>query len=395
MVGDYVAVVRPEDAGALARLDAKTISRIGVNNLADLLSEWSVRDMALRGKLVGLIRNAKFPTPANQLSPELTKAEQGKVVPTFIVGSSSAMTNLFDAVRRYAPTEAPILILGETGTGKELVARAMHERSQYHAGPFVAINCGALPSTLIGSELFGYEKGAFTGAVSRKIGRIELAQNGTIFLDEIGDLPLEMQAHLLRFLQEKTIDRIGGHGEVSVDTRVIAATNIDLAEAVAQKRFREDLYYRLNVLTLVIPPLRERGEDILLLARFFLSRFSRELHDSGSDALQLSREAEQCVISHQWPGNVRELITCMRRAVVMAEGPIVEAKHFGLSDRKQGAADAISRLTKARDRVEIDVVKQTLERHHFNVSQAASELGVSRVTLYRMLHKHGIPRGSL
>jgi len=384
-------------------LDTSEISQIGINRVAGLLSEWSAHDPALRRRLSELMRNAKLQSAANRELPRSVGSAGDQSFPSYIVGSNLAMTSLFEAVRRYAPTSAPILILGETGTGKELIARALHQRSKNDKGPFIAIDCGALPSTLIGSELFGYEKGAFTGADSRKIGRIELAQNGTVFLDEIGDLPLEMQGHLLRFLQEGTINRIGGYKAIPVNARVIAATNIDLSEAVSRKTFRNDLYYRLNVLTLKLPPLRERGDDVLLLARFFLNRFCQEFDHKRDHVLQLSEQAERFLTSYSWPGNVRELIACIRRAVLMADESTIEERHFGIasihdSTNSQNLRNddriASRGLARVRKNAEENVVEQTLKRYNFNVSKTAKELAVSRVTLYRMIRKFGISRDS-
>jgi DNA-binding NtrC family response regulator len=382
-----------------AALDASEISQIGINRVAGLLSEWSGRDPALRRRLSELVRNAKLRSAANrELSRSIGSARE-QSIPSYIVGSNLAMTSVFDALRRYAPTSAPILILGETGTGKELIARALHQRSKNEKGPFIAIDCGALPSTLIGSELFGYEKGAFTGADARKVGRIELAQNGTVFLDEIGDLPLELQGHLMRFLQEGTINRIGGYKPIPVNARVIAATNIDLSEAVSLRTFRNDLYYRLNVLTLKLPPLRERGDDVLLLARFFLNRFCQEFDHKQDHVLQLTEQAERFLTSYSWPGNVRELIACIRRAVLMADQSTIEARHFGIpgihdSTNKQDLSNdgriASPGLTRVRNNAEANVIEQTLKRHNFNVSKAARQLAISRVTLYRMIKKYGI-----
>ncbi|MGH7000988.1 MAG: sigma 54-interacting transcriptional regulator, partial [Stellaceae bacterium] len=263
-----MAAIQP-NAGDAPNVDE--IGRIGAAGLSKFLRELCVQDPALRKRVHDLIS-----TGARTQAVDHT-GSGGEEFSGYMVGASPAMMRTFDSIRRFAASNAPVLITGDSGTGKELVARAMHERSVWKTGPFVAINCGAIPTTLISSELFGYEKGAFTGAATRKIGRIEVAENGTVFLDEIGDLPLETQVHLLRFLQEKTIERVGSCKSIMINTRVIAATNINLRQAVAERRFREDLYYRLNVLTLALPPLRERGEDVQLLAKFFLRRFADEL----------------------------------------------------------------------------------------------------------------------
>jgi len=302
-----------------------------------------------------------------------------------MVGAGEAMKSLFAAIRKVATVDAPVLITGESGTGKELAARAIHERSIRAAGPFVAVNCGALPPSLIQSELFGHEKGSFTGAHQRKIGFVEKAQGGTLFLDEIGDLPLELQINLLRFLQEQTIDRVGGHEPVRVDARVIAATNVNLEQAVDGKRFREDLYYRLNVLSIKMPPLRERGQDTEILAKFFFHKFAGERRHKING---FSTKALQVINSYDWPGNVRELINRVRRAVVMTERSLIQPADLGLS--LCDITSSVVSLEKARDDAEISAIHAALKRTRNNVSRAAQSLGVSRVTLYRLMSKHNI-----
>lgn len=302
-----------------------------------------------------------------------------------MVGASGPMQKVFRAIRKIANVDAPVLIVGESGTGKELAARAIHERSQRAHGPFVPVNCGALPSTLIHSELFGHEKGAFTDACSRKIGRIEAASGGTIFLDEIGDLPRDMQVSLLRFLQEKTIERLGSTRTVTVDARVVAATHVDLDEAVADGRFREDLYYRLNVLRLPIPPLRDRPGDIELLARFFFHEFVGE---SQNRVTGFSQEAVECMLRHRWSGNVRELINRVRRALVMSEGRLISAVDLGLEQR--ACSRPVHTLEKARALADVQAVQDALFRNNSNVTRAAEDLGVSRITLYRLMEKYNI-----
>jgi len=322
------------------------------------------------------------------------------------------MRTVFEAIRKFAPIDTPILITGESGTGKELAALATHERSQYAGGPFAAINCAGLPPTLIGSELFGHEKGAFTGAYQRKIGRIEAAQGGTVFLDEIGDLPLELQPHLLRFLQEKTIDRVGGNRSIAVNVRVVAATNMDLTKAIEEGRFREDLFYRLNVLTLHMPPLRERGDDIDLLSTFFLQKFAAEMK---RPVHSFDQSATRQIRLYGWPGNVRELVSCIRRAVVMCDGPKITARDLGfpLGMQHNGATRSTTRheaanghdgatarsskrvtLKQAKREAELRLLQGTLEQNGQNIKQTAEALGVSRVTLYRLLKEHGISTNS-
>ncbi|MBC7162519.1 MAG: sigma-54-dependent Fis family transcriptional regulator [Immundisolibacter sp.] len=301
-----------------------------------------------------------------------------------MVGSSQPMLELFTQTRKIAAVDAPVLITGESGTGKELTALAIHERSQRGKGPFVAVNCGALPPTLIQAELFGYEKGAFTGAVARQIGRIESAAGGTLLLDEIGDLTPDFQGHLLRFLQQGTIERLGNPRPIPVNVRIISATNVNLEQAVAAGRFRQDLYYRLNVLRVNMPPLRERGEDVVLLAKFFFEKFAPEKrpHVQG-----YSKKALQALMEHDWPGNVRELINRVRRAMVMSENRLITPDDLGLANINP-TASAQPRLHDARTNVERETLATHLLNARGNLSLAARQMGISRVTLYRLMKKH-------
>ncbi len=312
----------------------------------------------------------------------------------FMVGESPAMSNVFELIRRFAKTDAAVLITGESGTGKELAACAIHERSSRSSRPFVAVNCAALPATLISSELFGHEKGAFTGAFARKIGQIEAANGGTLFLDEIGDLPPDLQGHLLRFLSEGKIVRLGGSQVISVNVRVLSATNVSLPKAIAEGRFREDLYYRLNVLNMRMPPLRERGSDIELLAVFFLRRISPEF---GREVSGFHPQALAALRSHPWRGNVREMIAAIRRAVVMGNTPLVMPEDLALEPHLPpevpARADARPPLF-ARPRpgssAEMQILADTLKECANNITHAARRLGVSRITLYRMMRRHGM-----
>lgn len=302
-----------------------------------------------------------------------------------MVGSSPPMLKLFGSIRKVASVDAPVLIYGESGTGKELIARAVHERSARAEMPFIAVNCGAIPESLIQSELFGYEKGAFTGANTQKCGQIEAAAGGTLFLDEIGDLPFDMQVNLLRFLQEKVIQRLGGNTEIPVDVRVVAATNVDLDAAVKSGRFREDLLYRLNVLQLQPPPLREREGDTQLMAQFFFDRF---VSDGQAKLKGFSQASLQVMERYTWPGNVRELINRIRRAIVMCDGRLIKPDDLDLQSCSADDARPVISLEEAREKAEKEAVISAIRYCHNNMTQTAKVLGVSRVTLYRIIEKY-------
>jgi DNA-binding NtrC family response regulator len=301
-----------------------------------------------------------------------------------MVGSCDAMLALFRSIRKVAMTDAPVFISGESGTGKELTAVAIHERSVRRDQPFVAINCGAIPAHLLQSELFGYERGAFTGANQRKIGRVEAANGGTLFLDEIGDLPLESQASLLRFLQERKVERLGGHGSTPVDVRIISATHVDMQTAMIEGRFRADLYHRLCVLQIDEPPLRARGKDIELLAKHMLDRFKK---DASRRLRGFAPDAIAAIHNYGWPGNVRELINRVRRAIVMSEGRQISARDLELGEYVEVAPVS---LAQAREAAERQAIELALLRHRGRLGDAAQELGISRVTLYRLLSAHGM-----
>jgi len=302
-------------------------------------------------------------------------------------GESPQMKELFKQLEKVARVDSPVLLMGESGTGKELVARAIHQRSSRRNKAFIAVNCGALPEKLIQSELFGHEKGAFTGAVVRKTGKIEAASGGTIFLDEIGDLPYEAQVNLLRFLQEGTIERVGSTEVTNVDVRVLAATHIDLENAIKEGTFRDDLFYRLNVLRLNLPPLRERAGDIDFLANMFFQIFTEK---NGSKAKGYSKLAMKVMRNHTWPGNVRELINRVQRAVVMAESRVITPQDLGLEKRKsERYGDS---LYDVRYHTEKQVIIDALYNANNNISEASRILGVSRVTLYRLIGKYELTR---
>jgi len=304
-----------------------------------------------------------------------------------MVGASSAMKDLFGLIRQISDSGYPVLIQGESGTGKEMVAQAIHKLSSRRQGPLVAINCSAIPETLLESELFGYEKGAFTGANARKIGKFEQAESGTIFLDEIGDMPHNLQAKLLRFLQEHTIERVGGAKTISLDVRLLAATHVDLETAVKEGRFREDLYYRLNVVPMVVPPLRDRQEDILLLARHFIDQ---EVRKSARGKTSLSRAAAAAMTRYEWPGNVRELQNCVYRSLAVCKGDAITPVDLGLVDAEMDAPVKLMSLKEVREEAEKQAIRRALAATGNNISHAAKLLGVSRPTLHDLIKKLGI-----
>jgi two-component system NtrC family response regulator len=300
-----------------------------------------------------------------------------------IIGSTPQMREIFGILSLVAKTDVTVLVQGESGTGKELVARAIHGQSRRKSAPFVPINCGAIPETLLESELFGHEKGAYTGAHVQRKGKLELADGGTVFLDEIGEMPLPLQVKLLRFLQERKIERLGGRQQIHVDTRIIAATNKDLKAEITRGGLREDLYFRLSVVTITLPPLRERVEDIGMLATAFLRRVCREYRRK----LRFSGDALSALAQYHWPGNIRELENTIHRASIMARGQFIEPADLGIP-----AAARTERLSlrEARNRAERQVVVDALTRTGGNISRAATELGVSRPTLHGLLDKHRI-----
>jgi DNA-binding NtrC family response regulator len=302
-----------------------------------------------------------------------------------MVGHSPHMQRLFTQIQKVARTDASVLITGPSGTGKEVAALSIHRQSDRKNAPFLAVNCGAIAPQLFQSELFGGEKGSFTGASQRKTGRIEAAQGGTLFLDEIGDMPFDMQVNLLRFLQEKTIERVGGTGPLETDVRVIAATRIDLAEAVKQGRFREDLYYRINVVCIGIPPLADRGLDIEDIAKYYFTKFAG-MHNRSLRGF--SKAAMNAMLSHTWPGNVRELVNRVQRATVMGEGRFIQPEDLGFD--RQTEQNQVMSLEDARAAAESLVIRRALSQSRNQISRAAALLGVSRVTLYRLIEKYNI-----
>jgi two-component system NtrC family response regulator len=308
---------------------------------------------------------------------------EAEVSPERMIGNTPGMREVFGMVSLVAKTDATVLVQGESGTGKELLARAIHSESRRRSAPFVPINCGAIPEGLLEAELFGHEKGAYTGAHVQRKGKLELADTGTVFLDEIAEMSLALQVKLLRFLQEREIERIGGRQRIRINTRVIAATNKDLKVEVAAGRLREDLYFRLSVVTIVLPPLRERGEDIGTLAHEFLRRNCQTYRRK----LQFSSEALDAIVQHPWPGNIRELENAIQRAAILTRGRFIEPAGLGIA-----AAERTERLSlrEARNRVERQIVVEALTRTRGNISRAAVELGISRPTMHDLLNKHQI-----
>jgi len=310
-----------------------------------------------------------------------------------MIGESLEMHKIFETIQKVATTDAAILITGESGTGKELVARAIHDKSARNQGLFVPINCGAIPEALLESELFGHEKGSFTGAYAQQNGKFESADKGTLFLDEIAEMSTRLQAKLLRFLQEKKIQRVGGRNEIEIDTRVIAATNIDLESAIKEGDFREDLFYRVSVISIDMPPLRDREFDIKLLANTFLERYKAMYRKKVSG---FSRSAMDAIDRYSWPGNVRELENKLQKALITTDSNMIEPHDLGLDeclenengiDTRRNRYSGVS-LKEARKRLEMDLVESAVRSHKGNIKRASEELGVSRPTLYDLIDKY-------
>jgi two-component system NtrC family response regulator len=301
-----------------------------------------------------------------------------------MLGASDAMREVFTSIRKVATTEVPVLILGESGTGKERAAEAIHKLSKRKEGPFVAINCGAIPENLIESELFGHEKGSFTGAHAQRLGKVETAHGGTLFLDEIGELPQALQVKFLRFLQEKLIQRVGGRKDIPVDIRLVAATNADLTKAMAEGKFREDLFFRLAVVKIKLPPLRERFGDVPIIAHAILKRFAAE---NSNEKLRFTPGALRAMDQYHWPGNIRELENRVRRAAIMAEANRITDADLELTAGDTALAGVT--LKEARDAVEREYLTRSLQRHKGNISAAAQELGISRPTIYELMDRFG------
>lgn len=324
----------------------------------------------------------------HQLEDENRELERGdsRSPLSGVIASSGSMLKACRTVEKVAPTDVTTLILGESGTGKEVMAKALHELSPRNKKKFLAINCAAIPENLLESELFGYEKGAFTGAAKQTPGKIEYADGGTFFLDEVGDLPLSLQAKLLRFMQERIIERVGGREEIPVDVRVICATHRDLPSLIKTGDFREDLYYRISEITINIPPLRDREGDAVLLARVFLERFCAQ---QGRSLRGFSPDALQAIEAHSWPGNVREMENRLKRAVIMAEGKQVTAEDLELLPGEEGEREPLN-LREVREKAERQAITRAFSHSGDNVSRAAELLGITRPTLYSLINKYDI-----
>ncbi|ALR17231.1 ATPase AAA [Vibrio natriegens NBRC 15636 = ATCC 14048 = DSM 759] len=294
-----------------------------------------------------------------------------------LIGNSACIQELRNAIKKYARCDAEVLIQGETGVGKGLCARLIHQLSRRRESPFIEVNCGAIPSGLIASELFGHEKGAFTGAIADRIGFIQKAHKGTLFLDEIGDMPPDLQIHLLHFLESKQIHKVGADKFIDVDCRVIAASHVDLKSEVVQGEFREDLFYRLNILPLTIPPLRKRGRDILMLSEHFLNSLS------NGQVNKMSADVEEMLLKHRWPGNVRELRNVIQRAIIMCDDNTLLVEDLGLDCNER-------QLLPSVDQIDLDYLLQAIEENKHNMSAAARDLGISRTTLYRLIKKYNL-----
>jgi two-component system NtrC family response regulator len=372
--------------------DTKVIVLTGQNDRANALKAISLGaydfcEKPFEPALLGLMLERAF--RVHDLQEENRRLQSMQQAPAMsgIVTRDPGMQKICRTVEKIAPTSATLMIIGESGTGKELLARALHELSPRKGNRFVAINCAAIPENLLESELFGYEKGAFTGAAKQTLGKFETAHDGTLFLDEIGDLPLSLQVKLLRFLQERVIERIGGRQEIPIDVRIVCATNQNLKDLTAAGKFRDDLYYRLAEIVLEVPPLRSRQGDATLLAHGFVHRFGSELK-RGS--MILLPDAVAAIESHTWPGNVRELENVIRRAVIMADGLSISAADIGISSEVQDHEAAQLNLRQAREEAEKHAVLRALGRVNGNLSKAADLLGVSRPTLYELMHRFGL-----
>jgi DNA-binding NtrC family response regulator len=380
--------LRGDAPGNLDHLQALLDQHRHMRLLAILPGSARAPDAQLQALLACCVETYTAPLEVPQLVQHLLRLADGEQAPASagaqsLVGDSAVLQVARAALRKFAPVELPVLITGETGTGKELAAQALHALSPRHGRPFLAVNCGAIPAALVQSELFGHERGAFTGAATRRLGLFETASGGTVFLDEIGDLPLDAQTNLLRVLQEGTIERVGSNHPQTVDVRVVAATHVDLEQAVERGQFRRDLFYRLNVLRLPMPPLRDRGSDIVLLAEYFLASF-RNRHVTR--ARGFTSEARQALLGFNWPGNVRELLNRVQRAAIVSEAELIGVADLELLPPQVEMPQRL--LHDARQAAEREALLRALRQNAFNITACARTMQVSRVTVYRLCRKH-------
>ncbi len=360
---------------------------VGNDSIIDLFAAKTMRALTVFAAQASLIISnalllSELKVDNRQLTERLEQIRFGE-----IIGSSKAMTRVFAKIEKVAATDISVLITGETGTGKELIAREIHRRSTRSEGPFITINCGAIPENLLESELFGHVKGAFTGAVSNKLGKFQTASKGTLFLDEIGEMAISLQVKILRALQERVVVRVGGNHPEDVDIRILAATNRDLEAQIKEGAFREDLYYRLNVVNLHIPPLRDRGDDGTVIARYLLSRFAR---DFDTKVKGFSPNAAVAIRKYNWPGNIREMENMIKKAVVLAEGNLIGPDDLGLD---AGKLPTILSLAAAKERFQRDYINEILALNNGNRTKTARDLGVDPRTIFRHLEKEEQNKG--
>ncbi len=412
---ELVRVFRPQVIGLDINLSGSVEGREGLELLHEILKEDNLAKVVIitanesKDNAISAIKSGAFdfyvkPIDVEELKIIFTRAIHIREIEESIraqrlpgdlsfaglIGRSPQMQRVFALIEVVAKGDFTVLITGESGTGKELVARAIHNLSERKEKPFVVVNCGAIPESLLESELFGHRKGAFTGAIADKKGRFELANNGTLFLDEIGELPLSLQVKLLRVLQDKTIQPVGSNRDIPLNIRIIAATNADLRKKIKEGEFREDLFYRLNVINIELPPLRERGEDIILLSQYFVEKFSQQI---GKKVLAISEDGINKLISYHWPGNVRELENTILRAVVMCDSSVIGPDHiiFHQINEEQIRKDYFSlpdSLKKAKEIIEKELVTRVLKKTRGNISLSAKILEISRPQLYQLIEKY-------
>jgi transcriptional regulator with GAF, ATPase, and Fis domain len=378
-------------APLLVRGELLGLIYVGNDNVRDLFRTEQLETLQIFAAQAALfIKNAKLLNELRSESAELAeRLEQFKFGD--LIGSCPQMIEVYNRVEKVAATDITVCVTGETGTGKELIAREVHNRSQRAKGPFITVNCGAIPENLIESELFGHVKGAFTGAVANQIGKFHAADKGTIFLDEVGELPLQLQVKLLRVLQEKQIQRVGEPKTMPIDVRVVAATNRDLADEVRHGRFREDLFFRLNVIGIELPPLRERGDDVLLIARYLVKRYAKEYGRDIDPSRAFAASAHHAMMKFAWPGNIRQLENHIKKALVLAEGPQITAKDLDL-EAPEGAKNdeqLILPLAEAREAWQREYINRILALNGGNRTKTARDLGVDPRTIFRHLEKEG------